>query len=132
MQPQAAVRVVARTTSRSTTDASPSIDMRVTTPYHATGPYASQAIAVAVVGQIHSAFESRKAPGRVLVVSASQFLANPFARAGNPPPADPQKSAAQGDENLMLLAQSYAQTYITHTILAFKNTLDWAEANDDL
>jgi hypothetical protein len=71
----------------------------------------------------------------VLVVSASQFLANPFARAGNAPPMPPQMQmmgGLGGDEELQMLSQPYAQKYLTATILALKNTLDWMSGDSDL
>jgi hypothetical protein len=68
----------------------------------------------------------------LLVISAAQFLVNPIARAGNPVPSpqDVMLGAPAGDEDLQMLAQPYAQRYLTSTILAFKNTLDWASADD--
>jgi hypothetical protein len=71
----------------------------------------------------------------VLVISASQFLANPFARAGNSPPMPPQMQMMGpmgGDEELLMLSQPYAQQYLTGSILAFKNTLDWMSGDADL
>ena len=37
-----------------------------------------------------------------------------------------------GDEELLTLSQPYAQQFLTETILAFKNTLDWMSADSDL
>src|SRR5437762_14086024 len=37
-----------------------------------------------------------------------------------------------GDEQLLQLAQPYAQQALTGTILAFKNTLDWLTGDTDL
>jgi hypothetical protein len=37
-----------------------------------------------------------------------------------------------GDEDLQLISQFYAQQYLTGTILAFKNTLDWMAGDTDL
>jgi hypothetical protein len=71
----------------------------------------------------------------VLVISASQFLANPFARAGNAPPMPPQMAmmgGMGGDEDLQMLSQPYAQKYLTNTILALKNTLDWMAGDSTL
>jgi hypothetical protein len=67
-------------------------------------------------------------PSRVFVLASSQFLANPMARAGNPPPQPPQMAgmaSPPGDDDLMLLANPYATNFLTRTILSFKNTLDW-------
>jgi hypothetical protein len=133
-QPAARVRVVARTTRKSTGDASPVASMKLTNELKPSGDFAQRAMAIVVEGNIRSAFTPGKhARGRLLVVSASQFLANPFARAGNPPPPDLRHMAARGgDEDLMMLAQPYAQKYLTSTILAFKNTLDWMSLDDDM
>jgi ABC-type uncharacterized transport system len=134
-QPDAKIRVVARTTPQATVDRGESISMRLDADRAPAGPAAPRAIAVVVEGTVTSAFGGKKAPGRVLVISASQFLANPFARSGNPPPAPPQMAmlgATGGDEQLKMLAGPYAQSHLTSTILAFKNTLDWAIAEDDL
>jgi hypothetical protein len=37
-----------------------------------------------------------------------------------------------GDPNLRMIAQPYAQKYLTNTIIAFKNTLDWATGDSDM
>jgi ribosomal protein S14 len=71
----------------------------------------------------------------LLVVSVSQFLANPFARAGNAPPMPPQMAMMGpmgGDQDLQMLAGPYAQRFLTATILALKNTLDWMGGDSDL
>src|SRR6185437_1753638 len=76
-----------------------------------------------------------KDKSRLLVVSSSEFLANPYARAGNPPPMPPQMmmmGPMGGDEELQMISQPYAQQYLTETILAFKNTLDWMGGDSDL
>jgi hypothetical protein len=71
----------------------------------------------------------------VLVIASPQFLANPLARAGNPPPTPPQMAmmgAMGGDKSLQMVAMPYAQRYMTNTILAFKNLLDWMSGDSDL
>lgn len=136
-QPQAKLTVVARSTPRTTIDASDSIEMKISSDWKPKGEYGQRAFAIAVEGTLKSAFgaETSKAPSRVLVISASQFLANPFARAGNPPPMPPQMAmmgGMGGDEDLQMLSQPYAQKYLTGTILAFKNILDWMGGDSDL
>jgi hypothetical protein len=144
-QPEAKVKVVARSTERSTVDADETIDMKISTDWKPKGEYAQQPIAVAVEGVLHSAFPGDDAgveapdksptPSRVLVVSSSQFLTNPFARAGNPPPMPPQMAMMGpmgGDQDLQMLAGPYAQRFLTATILALKNTLDWMGGDSDL
>jgi hypothetical protein len=136
-QPQAKLSVVARSTPRTTVDASDSIEMKISSDWKPKGEYGQRAFAIAVEGTLKSAFgaETSKAPSRLLVISASQFLANPFARAGNPPPMPPQMAmmgGMGGDEDLQMLSQPYAQKYLTGTILAFKNILDWMGGDSDL
>lgn len=141
-QPEAKMKVVARSSPNTTVDTDENIDLKFTNDVKPKGEYGQRAMAIAVEGKLKSAFSgdsqgveaNPQAPtdSRVLVVSASQFLANPLARAGNPPPMPPQMmmmGGMPGDEDLQMLSQMYAQKYLTATILSFKNTLDWA-AND--
>jgi len=127
------VRVVARTTGKTAGDSTPAQTMKLSPDLAPRGPYASRAIAVAVEGELGSAFApARRAPGRVLVVSSSQFLTNPFARLGAP--AEPAAGAKSKNPtpDARLLAQPYAQRYIPDTIVAFKLTLDWMSTDPDL
>jgi ABC-type uncharacterized transport system involved in gliding motility auxiliary subunit len=138
-QPEAKMKVVARSSPNSTVDSSENIDLKFSAEVKPKGAYGQQAMAVSLEGKIKSAFTgdnqgiaaNAQAPvdSRVLVISASQFLANPLARSGNPPPMPPQMmmmGGMPGDEDLQMLSQMYAQKYLTATILVFKNTLDWA------
>ncbi|MBK8257505.1 MAG: GldG family protein [Polyangiaceae bacterium] len=139
-QPEAKLKVVARSSPNTTVDATENIDLKFTNKIAAKGEYGQRAMAIALEGKIKSAFAGGDNQGiaanataptdsRVLVVSAAQFLANPLARSGNPPPMPPQMmmmGGMGGDEDLQTLAQMYAQKYLTVTILVFKNTLDWA------
>ena len=145
-QPGASVKIVARTTPRSTAVAADTVEMKPARgELKPKGEYGQRAIAVAVEGKLKSAFSGKadgieapaesKDKSRLLVVSSSQFLANPYARAGNAPPMPPQlqmMGPMGGDEELMMLSQPYAQQYLTGTILAFKNTLDWMGGDSDL
>ncbi len=146
-QPEAKLQVVARTSPNTTVDTSETIEMKLSPDWKPkTSEYAQRAIAVAVEGKLKSAYGGQEGlgitapavseqPSRVLVVSASQFLANPFARAGNPPPMPPQMAmmgGMGGDEDLQAISQPYAQKYLTNTILAFKNTLDWMAGDSTL
>jgi hypothetical protein len=70
----------------------------------------------------------------VFVVSSGEFLANPFARAGN---GKEMKQYGMTmpigeDKDLEEIAGPYAQQALTQTILAFKNTLDWMTGDTDL
>jgi hypothetical protein len=68
------------------------------------------------------------------VVSSSQFLANPFARAGNGTEMNQfgMNMPMGQDKDLEQLAGPYAQQALTQTILCFKNTLDWLSGDTDL
>jgi ABC-type uncharacterized transport system involved in gliding motility auxiliary subunit len=74
-------------------------------------------------------------PSRVFVIASSQFLANPFARAGNAPDMGQfgmMMPNLGGDEQLLMIAGPYAQQFVTGSILVFKNTLDWLTGDTDL
>jgi ABC-type uncharacterized transport system involved in gliding motility auxiliary subunit len=74
-------------------------------------------------------------PARVFVLASSEFLANPFARAGNGPDMGQYGMMMPnlgGDEQLLMIAGPYAQQFITSSILVFKNTLDWLSGDLDL
>jgi ABC-type uncharacterized transport system involved in gliding motility auxiliary subunit len=74
-------------------------------------------------------------PARVFVLASSQFLANPFARAGAGPDMGQfggMMPNLGGDEQLNMAAGPYAQQFVTGTILVFKNTLDWLTGDTDL
>lgn len=144
-QPGAQMKVVARSTPRTTVDTSDAIDLKFSAQAKPKGEYGQRAMAVALEGKIKSAFggagEGIETPGeskdksRLLVISASQFLANPYARSGNAPPMPPQMmmmGGFGGDEDLQMLSMPYAQNYLTATILAFKNVLDWMSGDSDL
>jgi hypothetical protein len=78
--------------------------------------------------------ESAK-PARVFLLSSSQFLTNPLARAGNGPDMGQYGMMMPnlgGDEQLIALAGPYTQQFVTGSILVFKNTLDWLSGDTDL
>lgn len=145
-QPEAQMKVVARSTPRSTVDASENVDMKYSAEMRPKGEAGQRAMAVALEGKIKSAFgggdtlgsavpAESKDKSRLLVISASQFLCNPFARSGNPPPMPPQMQmmgGMGGDEELQMISGLYAQKYVTYAILALKNTLDWMGGDADL
>jgi hypothetical protein len=145
-QPGAKVTVVARSTATSTLETDATLDLKPRADWEPTGKAGQHAIAVTVEGKLKSAFgdqppagidiakESAK-PSRLLVIASPQFLANPFARAGNPPPMPPQMKmmgSLGGDKTLQMLSMPYAQKYLTATILAFKNQLDWMAGDNRL
>lgn len=146
-QPGAKVVAVARTTPASWADTSDSQDVGVKSDWKPKTPFEQHVIAAYSEGKLKSAFGGGNAEGvdvpaeakgtsRVLVVSSSQFLANPFARQGNGQPMEGQMAmmmpAVGGDKMLQAISQPYAQKYLTATILAFKNTLDWLTGDQEL
>jgi hypothetical protein len=145
-QPGAVLKVVARTSPSSTSVATDTVEMKPTREFKPAGEYGQHAIALSLEGKIKSAFAGKadaavptsdesKEKSRLLVVASPQFLANPWARAGNAPPMPPQMMMMGnmgGDEELQMISQPYAQQYLTETILAFKNTLDWMGGDSDL
>ncbi|HTQ02746.1 MAG TPA: GldG family protein [Polyangiaceae bacterium] len=127
---------VARTTPQTSVDKSATVDLRLKTDWNPKPPQESRIIAAYAQGKLKSAFGSERAPAdsRVLVVSSSLFLSNPFAYAGNGPDLGGQFAMfgnVGGDENLLRIAQPYIE-YLTNTIISFKNTLDWLSGDSDL
>jgi ABC-type uncharacterized transport system involved in gliding motility auxiliary subunit len=146
-QPGAEVKVVARSNPRSSVDASDNISLKYSDEVRERAPQEQRNLAVAVTGKLKSAFAGKgddmgvkanpesPADSRVLIVSSSQFLANPFARAGNPPPMPPQlqmMGAMGGDRELQMVARPYLEVAFRPMIFSFKNTLDWMSNDSDL
>ena len=107
-------------------------------------PYGQHIIAAVSEGKLKASMgtgDDVTVPGqapeasRVLVVASSQFVTNPFAYAGNGPELGGQFAMMGnigGDQTLQMIAQPYAQRYLTNTILSVKNTLDWMSGDADL
>ncbi len=145
-QPEAKTKVVARTTERARIDTTDGLPMKFSDKWVEKGPAAQHVIGVAIEGTIKSAFQGgdkmgidapaqSKAPSRILVLSSSQFLVNPFARSGNPPPMPPQlqmMGPMGGDPELQMFARGYVERYIRLIITSFKNTVDWMSGDADL
>jgi ABC-type uncharacterized transport system involved in gliding motility auxiliary subunit len=140
------VYAVARSTPASSIDKSDSIDMKLRDQWRPKPPQEQRVIAAVSEGKLKSAFagspseevkpanERAPQPSRVLVISSSQFLTNPFAYAGNGPELGGQFQmfgAVGGDPQLLQIAQFYTK-HLTSTILSFKNTLDWMAGDADL
>ncbi len=140
------VRAVARTTPAASSLTSDSVDMKLRREWDPKPPMEQRIIAATAKGMLKSAFADQKdasipvperaaAASRVLVISSSLFLTNPFSWAGNGPELGGQfqmMGAAGGDPTLQAMAQPYAQRYLTNTIIALKNTLDWMTGDSDL
>ncbi len=140
------VEVVARSTPQTSVDKSETIDLKMREQWKVQKPQEQRVLAAYAQGKLKSAFAGSPAEGiapperaasesRVLVVSSSLFLTNPFAYAGNGPDLGGQFAMfgnVGGDETLMAIAGPYAQKHLTSTILSFKNTLDWLAGDNDL
>ncbi len=138
------VYAVARTTPQASVDTSSTVDMKMFREWRPSGEQAQRIIAAVAEGKLKASMGSKDdikvadrapEPSRVLVVSSSQFLTNPFAYAGNGPDLGGQFQmfgAIGGDPDLLAVATPYAQKYLTPTILSFKNTLDWISGDADL
>jgi ABC-type uncharacterized transport system involved in gliding motility auxiliary subunit len=141
------VRAVARTTPAANSVTTDTVDMSLKDNWEPKPPFEQRVIAATAEGKLKSAFAGKPGEGievperaanssRVLVISASQFLTNPFAYAGNGPEM-PQGHQMQmfgnmGDQQLLQFAGAYAQKHLTATILSLKNTLDWMSGDADL
>lgn len=139
-------KVLARTTPKTLRETGDSIDMKPMRQWRPKGEFSQFNLAATLEGKIKTAFPTGDKMGveapaqsantaRVLVISSSQFFANPFARAGNGPDMGQMgmmMPGGGGDEMLQQLAMPYAQQILTNTILVFKNMLDWVTGDVDL
>ncbi len=139
-------KVLARTTPKTLRETTDTVDMKPMRQWRPKGEFSQYNLAVSIEGKLKTAFPAGDKMGieapaqaasgaRVLVVSSSQFFANPFARAGNGPDMGQmgmQMPGMGGDEQLQQLAMPYAQQILTNTILVFKNMLDWVTGDVDL
>jgi len=135
-QPEAKLKVVARTTTAAWAETTDTVDLKISPSWRAKPPLDQRAIAIVVEGTLHSALGPgdgvevpavSKEKSRVLVISSAGFLTNPFARSGAGTDLGgqfAQMGPVGGDEQLQMISQPYAQKYLTGTILSFKNTLD--------
>ncbi len=147
-QPDAkTLQVVARSTPASFRQTGDTADLR---PFQRWKPKPEKPeqynIAATVEGTLKTAFptgdkmgvetpEKSTKAARVFVLASSQFLSNPFARAGQG--QDMSQYGMQmpigGDKELQELAQAYlSKTVLTAMILSFKDTLDWLTGDTDL
>lgn len=140
------LRPLARTTESASAVEGETVDMKIRRDWQPKPPFQQHIIAAAAEGPLKTAFPEGDKMGvnanavapstsRVLVVSASQFLTNPFAYSGNGPELGGQFAMfgnVGGDQDLLRFASPYAQSYLTQTILSLKNTLDWVSGDLDL
>ncbi len=140
------LKAVARTSEAAAIDTSDSISMKLKKNWTPKPPYDQRIIAAVAEGKLKSAFagkpdqdikvaERAPQPSRVFVVGSSEFLTNPFAFSGNGPEMQGQFQmfgSVGGDRDLQMIAEPYAQQFLTTTILSVKNTLDWMSNDQDL
>lgn len=140
------LKAVVRTTPASTVSTGETVDLSMRENWEPKPPFNQHVIAATAEGLLKSAFagkpgegvdvpESAAGSSRVLVIASSQFITNPFAFAGNPPPTPPQMQqfgGMPGDKDLLMIAGPYANKYLRPTILALKNLLDWMSGDADL
>lgn len=133
------LKAVARTTPNTTELTDETVELKLRTQGWPQKPASEEQhiIAAFAEGKLKSAFDESVAPdvSRVLVVSSSQFITNPFAYSGNGPELGHEFAMfgnVGGDPTLLAIANSYAQRYLTNVILSLKNTLDWMTGDSDL
>jgi ABC-type uncharacterized transport system involved in gliding motility auxiliary subunit len=141
------IRAVARTTPASNVVTGDTVDMSLRDNWEPKPPFEQRIIAASAEGKLKSAFAGKPGDGiapperaasssRVLVISSSEFITNPFAYSGNGPEMPPGHSMGMmgnmGDQELLQFANAYAQKHLTATILSLKNTLDWMSGDTDL
>lgn len=141
------LRALAHSTPAALRETGDTVDLRPARQWRPKGEFNQQTIAAAAEGKLKTAFpagdkmgvetpaESTN-PARVLVISSSQFFANPFVRAGSGPEMNPQMQMMMpgggGDEFLLGIAGPYVQMIGTSFILQAKNLLDWMTGDVDL
>ncbi len=143
-QPEGKVYAVARSTPQTSVVTGSSVSMKLRRDWEPKPPQEQRILAAVAEGTLKSAFggggeyktnEKAPSPSRVLVVSSSEFLTNPFAYSGNGPELGGQFAmfgGIGGDPVLQAIAQPYAQKYLTYAIISLKNTLDWMSGDSDL
>ncbi len=143
-QPGAKIYAVARSTPAASIQEGETLDMKLQPEWKPKPPYGQHVIAAVAEGKLKASLGSGDGitmaaesaePSRVLVVASSQFITNPFAYSGNGPELGGQFAMMGnigGDQQLQMIAQPYAQRYLTATILSVKNTLDWMSGDADL
>lgn len=135
-QPEARFRIVARSSPKATVITGDTVNLAITTDLRPAGEFATHDVAVAVEGRLRSAFpvagaapQTSPLADRILVISASQFATNPFARAGNLPSSAGRAGGV--DHDLEMLVLPYAHQYLPGIVVALKNTFDWMTTDGD-
>jgi ABC-type uncharacterized transport system involved in gliding motility auxiliary subunit len=149
-QPQLGDRLrgIAHSTPAALRETGDTVDLKPARQWRPKGEFNQQTIAASAEGKIKTAFPTGDKMGvetpaestnnaRVLVISSSQFFANPFVRSGQGPEMNPQMAQmgmmmGGGDEFLQAIAGPYVQLIGTTFILQTKNLLDWMTGDVDL
>jgi len=139
------LKAVARTTNAVGVETEGTVDLYPKTDWRIPQTDQQRIIAAVAEGKLKSAFGKggdgikpnavAPEPSRVLLIASGLFLTNPFAFAGNGPELSGQFQmfgGVGGDKTLQGISNPYAQAYLTTTILAVKNTLDWMSGDQDL
>ncbi len=139
------LRVIAHSTPAAITETGDTVDLRPARQWRPKGNFQQHAIAAAAEGKLKTAFPDGDKmgvetpaeatnPARVLVLSSSQFFANPFVRSGQGPDLGQMgmMMGPTGDEFLNGIAGPYVQLIGTTFILQTKNLLDWVSGDVDL
>lgn len=139
------LRTIAHSTPAAITETGETVDLRPARQWRPKGNFQQHAIAAAAEGKLKTAFPEGDKMGvetpaeasnnaRVLVLSSSQFFANPFVRSGQGPDLGQMgmMMGPQGDEFLNAIAGPYVQLIGTTFILQTKNLLDWMTGDVDL
>lgn len=121
------VEAVASTSRSAGPIAAPSLDAAEAAEAKPTSPTGSRVVAAVARGRLRSAFsvkpaERARSSSRVLVIASGLFPVNPFAYAA--------KALGRGDVE-RTLAEHYARTQLTSTILTVKHVLDWMASDED-
>ncbi|OJY19989.1 MAG: hypothetical protein BGO98_01740 [Myxococcales bacterium 68-20] len=140
------LRVIAQSTPAAITETGDTVELKPARQWRPKGNFQQHAIAAAAEGKLKTAFPEGDKMGvetpaeatnnaRVLVLSSSQFFANPFVRSGQGPDMGQMgmmMPGGGGDEFLNQIAGPYVQLIGTTFILQTKNLLDWMTGDVDL
>jgi hypothetical protein len=140
------LRVVARSTPASLVEKGDTVDLKPARAWRPKGEFNQFPVGAVAEGKLKSAFPSGDKmgveapavaanPARVLVLSSSQFFANPFVRAGQGPDMAAMggmQMPNMGDEFLNQVGGEYIRLIGTSFILQTKNLFDWLTGDVDL
>ena len=124
-QPFARIQVIAEAAGQAVTESEPTIDLSPTRQWADASAGQSFVIGATIEGRIRSAFNRERVSeptARVLILSSSELLANPFIRASQP-----------GAEQMVPLADAYDERLgETRSWNVFANVVDWMTLPQEL